>query len=116
MLFEIRSYHVKPNLFEAYKKWGTAEAAPYLSRQLDVVGFWVSTGDEPVVTGEDQDKLGPANVTWIIKWRDLAHRNAALPEIMSSPEWKDISSRRPGGTGTYLRTESKYAESVSIGG
>ena len=111
MLFEIRNYHVNPDLLEAYKAWGKAEAIPYLSQKLDVVGFWVNTHDAPVIRGEPQDKLGSATFTWIIRWRDLAHRNDVMPRLFAGPEWTDIVSRRPGGTDTYLRTESKFAES-----
>ena len=49
MLFEIRNYHVQPDLLKAYKAWGQAEAIPYLSQQLDVVGFWINTNDAPVI-------------------------------------------------------------------
>ena len=112
MLFEIRQYHFNPDLFEAYKLWARTEAVPHLARQLDVLGFWVSTGDEPEVRGEPHDKLGSANVTWIVRWRDLAHRNDVLPGVLSSPAWAEIFSRVPGGIDSYLRRESKFAESL----
>ena len=113
MLFEIRSYHVRPDLIEAFKAWGQAEARPFLVQHLDVVGFWVNTKDAPEIHGEPQDKLGPATFTWIIRWRDLAQRNDVVSRLFAGPEWKAIASRRPGGTGTYLRTESKFAELLS---
>jgi hypothetical protein len=112
MIFEIRNYHFNPDLFEAYKEWGKAEAIPYLSQQLDVLGFWASTNDAPEIRGELQDKLGSANLTWIIRWRDLAQRNDVLPRVLSNPEWQDIISRVPGGRASYLRTEAKFAESL----
>jgi hypothetical protein len=40
-------------------------------------------------------------------------RCSTMPRLFSGPEWTDIVSRRPGGTSTYLRTESKFAESLS---
>src|SRR6266511_5190754 len=113
MLFEIRNYHFDPDLFKAYKAWATAEAIPYLSQKLDVVGFWFKTNDPPEIGGEPQDKLGSANVTWIIRWRDLIHRNDVLPRLLSGPEWQDIRSRVPGGRASYFRTEAKFAESLS---
>jgi hypothetical protein len=114
MLFEIRNYYVKPDLLEAYKAWGRSEAIPYLSQQLDVVGFWFITKDAPPeIHGEPQDELGPATVTWIIRWNDVAHRNDLMRRLLSSAAWTDIVSRRPGGSATYLRTESRYAESLS---
>ena len=113
MLFEIRNYHFNPALFEAYKEWAKAEAIPYSAQQLDVVGFWVSTHDAPVVNGAPQDTLGSANITWTIRWRDLAQRNDVLPRVLSSPEWQDLFSRVPGGRASYLRTEAKFAESLA---
>jgi hypothetical protein len=113
MLFEIRNYHFDPDLFEGYKAWAKVEAIPYLSRRLDIVGFWFKTNDPPEIAGEVQDALGPANVTWIIRWRDLAHRNEVLPKLLSGPEWQDIRSRVPGGRASYRRTEVKFAEAVS---
>ena len=113
MLFEIRNYHFNPALFAAYKEWAKAEAIPYLSRKLDVVGFWFSTNDAPEINGEPQDTLGSANVTWIIRWRDLTDRNDVRSRVFSSPEWQDIFSRVPGGRASYLRTEAKFAESLT---
>jgi hypothetical protein len=112
MLFEIRNYHFNPELFEAYKAWAKAEAIPYISQHLDLVGFWVSTHDAPEVRGTPQDTLGTANITWIIRWRDLAHRDDVLARVLSNPEWQDCFSRVPGGRASYLRIEAKFAESL----
>jgi len=113
MLFEIRNYHFNPALFAAYKEWAKAEAIPYLAQHLDVTGFWVSTHDAPEVSGVPQDALGTANITWIIRWRDLAQRNDVLPRVLASPEWKGRFSRVPGGRASYLRVEAKFAEALA---
>ena len=112
MIFEIRNYHFNPDLLDAYKNWATGEAIPFLSKQVDVLGFWVTTNDDPEVHGQALDDLGTANVTWIIRWRDLAQRNEEWPSVISSPEWSDIFSRVPGGLVSYLRIESKFAKSL----
>ena len=112
MIFEIRNYHFKPDLLSAYKRWAGDEAMPYLSRELDVVGFWVSTSDEAEIRGEPHDALGVANVTWIIRWEDLVQRNSTQPQVFSAPEWEDIFSRVPGCVDSYLRIEAKFAESL----
>jgi hypothetical protein len=112
MLFEIRNYHFNPDLCEGYKTWAKTEALPYLSKRLDIVGFWLKTNDPTEIGGEPQDKLGSANITWIIRWRDLVHRNDVLPRLLSGSEWQDIRSRVPGGRASYLRTEVKYAEAL----
>jgi hypothetical protein len=91
---------------------GEAEAIPHLASQLDVLGFWINSKDAPEVNGAPQDHLGTANVTWIIRWRDLAQRNEVLPRILSSPAWQDIFSRVPEGPASYLRIEAKFAEAL----
>ena len=112
MLFEIRRYHFDPALFAAYREWAKGEALPHLSQELDVVGFWVSTDEPAQIKGEPQDKLGSANVTWIIRWKDRAHRELVWQRILSNSNWKDIFSRVPGGPASYLRMEAQLAESI----
>ena len=91
MLFGIRNYHFNPALFEAYKEWAKAEAIPYSAQQLDVVGFWVSTHDAPVVNGAPQDTLGSANITWTIRWRDLTHATMCCRECCRALSGKTSS-------------------------
>jgi hypothetical protein len=91
---------------------GESRSPPVLSKRLDIVGFWLETNDPTEIGGEPQDKLGSANITWIIRWRDLVHRNDVLPRLLSGSEWQDIRSRVPGGRASYLRTEVKYAEAL----
>ena len=79
---------------------------------MDVVGFWVNTGEPAEVVGEPRDALGPSNVTWIIRWRDLGQREQDWAAALAAPEWEEIFSRVPGGPASYLRLESKYAESL----
>jgi hypothetical protein len=112
MIYEIRNYHFRPDLIDAYKAWAKAEAIPHLASQLDVLGFWINSKDAPEVNGAPQDHLGTANVTWIIRWRDLAQRNEVLPRILSSPAWQDIFSRVPEGPASYLRIEAKFADAL----
>jgi len=37
MMYEIRNYHFRPDLFEPYKVWAKGEAMPYLATQMDVL-------------------------------------------------------------------------------
>jgi hypothetical protein len=112
MIFEIRNYHFNPALFKPYKQWVKSKAIQYLSSKLDILGFWFNTSDEPEVLGQPLDDLGSANVTWIIRWNDMEHRNSVLPVVLSSPEWESIFSKVPGGEESYLRVECKFAESL----
>ena len=113
MIDEIRNYHFNPELFEAYKAWARTRAIPYLSSKMQVLGFWANTAEPSEVNGAPLDGLGSANITWIIRWRDMDHRNAGLSAALQSPEWAEIFSHVPGGRGSYLRTESKFAETLA---
>jgi len=112
MTYEIRNYHFRPDLIDAYKAWAKAEAIPCLGRYMDVVGFWINTADAPEILGAPQDQLGTANVTWIIRWHDLAHRNEVWKKVWASPDWTDAFSRVPEGMPSYLRIEAKFADSL----
>ncbi len=112
MIYEIRNYHFRPDLFEAYKAWAKAEALPYLGTQLDILGFWTTSKHPPEIGGAPQDDLGTANITWIIRWRDMAHREDAWPRLQANPEWQAILGRVPGGMASYLRLEAKFADSL----
>jgi hypothetical protein len=113
MLFEIRNYHIRPQSFAAYTHWARTHAVPHLSRKLDLVGFWVSNGEPSQISGNAMDELGSANVTWILRWHDMAQRDATLPATFSDPEWESVFALLPGGLDNYLRFESKFAESLT---
>jgi len=113
MLYEIRNYHIRPDRLEAYTHWAKTEAVPHLSKKLDLVGFWVNTAEAAQITGEPMDKLGSANVTWILRWRDKAQRDEVLPRTFSGAAWDDIFSRLAGGLDNYLRMEAKFTRSLT---
>jgi hypothetical protein len=113
MIYEVRNYHFRPDLFEAYKVWAKERALPFLSGKLDLVGFWANTANAPEVIGAPVDELGSANITWVIRWRDLEQRNKELPAALGSAEWEEIFSHVPGGMSSYLRIEAKFAEALA---
>jgi hypothetical protein len=113
MLYEIRNYHIRPETLAAYTHWAKTEAVPHLAEKLDLVGFWISNSDPSQITGEPMDKLGSANVTWILRWRDRAQRDEELPRTFSGPAWEQIFSRLPGGLDNYLRMEAKFTQSLT---
>jgi len=112
MMYEIRNYHLKPEVFETYKHWAKTHAIPELSKTLDLVGFWVNTDEPSQVTKEPMDALGSANVTWILRWRDMAHRDEGLAKAISGPSWEAVFAKLPGGLDNYLRMESKFTEAL----
>jgi hypothetical protein len=112
MIYEVRNYHFKPELLADYKAWAKDKAIPYLSGVVDVVGFWVNSDAPPEVGGAPLDALGSANVTWVIRWPDLASRNVGWPKATSGPEWEAVFAQVPGGGASYLRVEAKFAEAL----
>lgn len=112
MFYEVRNYHFRPDLFEQYKAWAVNRAVPYLASRLDIVGFWVSNGLPAELSGEPRDPLGPANITWVVRWRDMAHREADWAAALATSEWADLLASVPGGVTSFLRTESRFTEAL----
>ncbi|MCP5181928.1 MAG: NIPSNAP family protein [Pseudomonadales bacterium] len=111
-MFEIRNYYFRPDLFDAYVAWAKEKALAYLKRELDLVGFWVNLPEPAQIRGQAMDNLGSANITWIIRWPDMATRNAAMDTIFTTPEWQEIFKDVPGGIDSYLRMEAKFTEQI----
>jgi len=112
MLYEIRNYHYDPDYFEEYKKWSREVAAPYFKSIWDVVGIWFKNDMPPIYGGSlsrDENEV-PANMTWIIRWKDREHRDKAFELARASDEWQRVFSTVPGGSERYLRTETIFAE------
>ena len=97
MLYEVRDYWYRRDMWDEYKAWVVADALPYLRANLDLVGFWLDSGIETLISGTDPDisKHGSANVHWIIRWQDREARDREYTRVMQTPEWRDIVSRHP---------------------
>jgi len=109
VLYEIRDYHYRPDLIEAYKKWAL-DATVVLRRNLDVVGFWVDEGEhKPEITGSApiDSPIGSANVTWIIRWDSQAARDAAMKTVFSAPDWQAVWARHPDPNG-YRQISARF--------
>jgi len=110
VIYEIRNYHFDPARFDEYKAWAQEKALPYLSKELDLLGFWV--GDDAEVTGAAMDDMGSANITWIIRWPDRATRDAEFERIFTGEDWGEIFKDVPGGLESYKRMEAKFTENM----
>ena len=113
MIYEVRDYHIRPDIYEAYKAWGE-EAVPILRELFDVVGFWIEAGEaHPEISGSDPigAPIGEANVTWIIRWPDKATRDREIQKAFASDAWKDVWSRHPDPEG-YLQSSSRFMTEV----
>ena len=78
-IYEVRNYHFDPARFEEYAEVAKGEYIRYLREHLDLVGFWIESGVPAEVRGAEQDELGPANVTWVIRWASKEERDEKLP-------------------------------------
>jgi hypothetical protein len=113
VIYEVRDYHYRPDLFEAYKKWAQ-EAVPVLRKRLDVVGFWVWDGASGAeITGANTQKspIGEANVTWIIRWESKAARDAAMKDAFAGDDWKAVWAKHPDPNG-YVQMLARFMESM----
>ena len=111
MIFEIRNYHYEPSLLKEYREWASTALLPYLRRHLDVVGFWMTIDEAPQITGKPLDELGPAGVTWIIRWNDMNQRKEVMGRVFTSDEWREVVKQSP-GMEHYLRKEVRFTEEL----
>ena len=112
MLYDIRDYHYRPDIFDAYKKWAE-EAVPVLRSKMDIVGFWIDQGIEPEVAGSApaEAPIGYANVTWIIRWKDKADRDANFRKAIESDEWQAVWAKHPDQKG-YIQMLGRFMEAM----
>ena len=111
MIYEIRNYHYAPERLAEYRVWATDIALPHIRSHMDVLGFWVNVDEPAEVAGKPQDDLGPATVTWIIRWESKAARDAGMRRAFGGDAWRRIMDQNPGRE-NYLRTEAKFAEAL----
>jgi len=113
VIYEIRDYHYRPDLFDAYRKWAE-DAVVVLRRRLDVVGFWIDEGhDAPEITGSRpiQSPIGSANVTWIIRWESKAARDLAMKDAFGGADWQQVWARHPDPNG-YLQMSARFMSAM----
>ena len=112
MIYEIRDYHYRKDLFEEYKAWAE-EAVPILKAKMDLVGFWIDAGIEPEVGGTKpmDSPIGYANVTWILRWESKEARDKLFPAAIASDEWKAVWAKHPDANG-YEQMLSRYMDEM----
>lgn len=112
MLYEIRDYHYRRDIWDDYKAWAV-EAVAVLKDKMDVVGFWIDTGIDPEVGGTDpvDSPIGHANVTWIIRWKDKADRDEHFWKAIESDEWQAVWAKHPDPNG-YQQMLSRFMETM----
>ena len=112
MIYEIRDYHYRTDIFEAYRKWAE-EAVPVLKEKMDLLGFWIDSGEDAEVRGTDPvaSPIGHANVTWIIRWESRAQRDEKFPAAIASAEWQAVWAKHPDPKG-YRQMLSRFMEAM----
>ena len=107
-LWEFRDYHYRRDRLDEYETW-TEEAIRILRERLDIVGFWFDSGDEPKIGGSEPMELphGSANVTWVIRWDDIDHREREWAALWEDDEWMAQWASHPDSEG-YLHTSARF--------
>lgn len=95
-LYEFRDYHYVGDMAE-YRMWWK-DAGEILGSRIDVIGVWFDSGIAPRISGTEPMPLpyGSANVTWVIRWDDIAQRDQVWDALWDDPEWAACAERHPG--------------------
>lgn len=106
-----RDYHFDGD-WDAYKKWWD-EGREVLSKRMDIVGVWFDSGIPARISGADPMPLpyGSANVTWVIRWDDLAQRDVVWHALQDDPVWVSCAERHPGFEG-YKNMSVRFLEDL----
>ena len=112
MIYEIRDYHYRTDIFEEYRAWAE-EAVPVLKSLMDIVGFWIDVGQPPEVRGTDpvDTPIGHANVTWVIRWNSREERDEQFPKAIASDEWQAVWAKHPDPNG-YRQMLARFFEAM----
>ncbi len=112
MIYEIRDYHYRPELFDDYKIWAE-DAVPVLRAHMDVQGFWIDSGATPEITGTSpiDTPIGSANVTWIIRWSSRKAREVGMRSLLDNPDWRAVWAKHPDPNG-YLQMSARFMQAM----
>ncbi len=113
MIYEIRDYHYEPDRLDQYRVWAQ-EAVEFLGERFELLGWWLDAGIPERIMGSDpmEPKHGPANVTWILVWEDMEHREREWEALWEDPAWMETWGRHPGFEG-YLHMSVRFMDRVS---
>jgi len=112
-IVEVRDYTINADDFPAYCAWARDLAEPWLRENLDLVGFWLDSGDEAQVTGVDPhvSKHGQANVHWILRWESREAREARWQTWTQEPGWQAIWAQHP-NPAAYIQMNVRFMSTV----
>lgn len=113
MIYEVRDYHYRADLMDAYTEWARGAVA-VLRNHLDVVGFWVDRGAHgPRLSGSNPQVTanGHATVTWIIRWDSVEQRDEVYPKAFTGDDWTALMAKHPDRNG-YLQQTVRFMEAL----
>ena len=96
-VYEIRDYTIEEEWFEAYVYWAENHFMPYGSARIEIIDFWVSTGEEAIVEGTNPivSPNGQPNITWVARYKSREERDAFFANLDVDPEWEKVSAKHP---------------------
>ncbi len=96
-VYEIRDYTIDEDWFEAYVYWAENHFMPYGNARIEIIDFWVSTGEEAIVEGTNPivSPNGQPNVTWVARYKSREERDAFFANLDVDPEWEKVWAKHP---------------------
>jgi NIPSNAP len=100
MLFELRTYTIRPGRLPAYVADFERRGLPVISRYLELIAYWVS-------------EVGPLNqVVHVWAYRDAAHRAEQRALLYADPDW--VEDYLPSALGDVQQQESRLLTAASF--
>jgi len=107
VLYELRSYDIRPERWDDYLNWAYTTAWPILfeAHGFPLVGWWqvVPNADEPPSS---------TNLQWILAWESEEQRNERWAALLDDDAWKAaVAATRDPASGDslyHLRTRYRF--------
>ena len=112
-VYEIRDYTIEEEWFEAYVYWAENHFMPYGNARIEIIDFWVSTGEDAIVEGTNPivSPNGQPNVTWVARYKSREERDAFFANLDVDPEWEKVWAKHP-NPDAYIHSNARFFSSV----
>ena len=112
-IYEIRDYTIEPEWFDEYVYWAENHFMPYGNDRIEIIDFWVSTGEEAIVEGTNPivSPNGQPNITWVAKYNNREERDAFFANLDVDPDWEKVWSKHP-NPDAYIHSNARFFGSV----
>ena len=104
---------IEAEWFDEYVYWAENHFMPYGSERIEIIDFWVSTGEEAIVEGTNPivSPNGQPNITWVAKYSNREERDAFFANLDVDPEWEKVWSKHP-NPDAYIHSNARFFGSV----